>query len=326
MEQIARIGRGRYRVTNNAGSLPSLFVREAQYRQPPANRRGAFRPRLVTPLAMLDGVPFDTAPALGGHALATARPGAATVLASPDRFPVLAHWHRGLGQVATFTSSTSGAWADEWRLWPGFHELWVALAEGMLRSRPVDPPELHLSPHPLVEGVQVLTVLAPTIESEPMPVVQLFRAPSESEPVELVERGPGVFQADIVEDTGFLVDARMPSDERPVVAVGFDRPYHPDIAVFGSHAAALERLAAAGGGRVLEHPSGIVEAVDAQSVKRSMRTPLIATALVLYLLGLLLLRLPDHSVSATVVRPLPQLRRRSKKIVASNVPPMDEAA
>ena len=326
MEEIARIGRGRYHVTNNAGSLPSLFVREAQYRQPPANRRGAIRPRVVTSLAMLDGVPFDSAPPLGGHALSTARPQATTVLGA-DRYPVLAHWHRGLGQVATFTSATSGEWADAWRTWSGFRDFWVSLSEGMLRTRPIEPPQLTLAPHPLIEGVQVLSVLAPTIESEPLPIVQIFRAAGDGERLELFERGPGVWQTDIIEDTGFLIDARMPNDERPTVAIGFDRPYHPEIALFGAQRAELERLAAAGGGQVLERARAIVESVEEQSVMRSLRMPLLATALGLYLLGLLLLRLPDHSVSATVVRP-ERARRRwgARKSVEPPKPPMNKAA
>ena len=326
MEEIARIGRGRYHVTNNAGSLPSLFVREAQYRQPPANRRGAIRPRVVTSLAMLDGVPFESAPPLGGQALSTARPGATTVLGA-DRFPVLAHWHRGLGQVATFTSATSGEWADAWRTWSGFRDFWISLSEGMLRTRPIEPPQLTLAPHPLIEGVQVLSVLAPTIASEPAPIVQIFRAAGDGERLALLERGPGVWQADVIEETGFLIDARMPNDERPTVAIGFDRPYHPEIAVFGVERAELTRLAAAGGGEVLERAGAIVRAVEAESVMRSLRMPLLAAALALYLLGLLLLRLPDHSVSATVVRP-ERTRRRwgARKSVEPPKPPMTKAA
>jgi Ca-activated chloride channel family protein len=319
MEGIARIGRGRYHVTDSAGSLPNLFVREAQYRQPPAHRRRRVVPRVVNRVAMLDGVPFDTMPALGGHVTSTARRGATTVLATPDRLPILAHWHRGLGQVATFASATTGAWADAWRQWEGFRELWVSLAEGMLRTRTVNPPELRLNAHPLVEGVQVLTVLAPTIESEPVPVVQLHRPGAPVQPLPLVQRGPGVWQADLVEDQGFLVDARMPIDERPTVAVGFDRPYDPELSLFGSNRAELERLAAAGGGRVLDRVDAIVEEVEERSVMRSVRTPLLAGALALYLLGLLLLRLPDHSVSATVVRPERSKRRWSGR--TSGAPP-----
>jgi Mg-chelatase subunit ChlD len=323
MAEIARIGRGRYHVTHSAGSLPSLFVREAQYRQPPAHRRVSFRPRVTTRLAMLDGVPFDEAPPLTGHALAGLRRGATQVLSTPDRRPLLAHWHRGLGQVASFASATSGAWADRWRTWEGFRELWVSMAEGMLRTRPVEPPQLRLSPHPLVDGVQVLTVLAPTLASEPAPIVRVFRDAGEGERLELIGRGPGVWQTELVEDRGFLVDARMPGDERPTAAVGHDRPYDPELAVFGSDAAELERLAEAGGGRVLERAAQIVEAVEEAPVMRSLRTPLLAAALALYLLGLLLLRLPDHSVGATVVRPERRRRRWGRERRSMHPEPTD---
>ncbi|MCC6873623.1 MAG: VWA domain-containing protein [Sandaracinaceae bacterium] len=326
MAEIARIGRGRYHVTDSAGSLPSLFVREAQYRQPPAHRRVSFVPRVVTPLASLDGIDFAAGPALGGHALASLRPGAATILSTPERFPILAHWHRGLGQVATFTSATNGSWADQWRTWEGYRRFWVGLAEGMLRTRPIDPPQLRLQPHPLVEGVQVLTVLAPTIASEPRPILTLWRGRERGEPIELGERGPGVWQADLIEDVGFLVDARMPSDEHPTVALGFDRPYDPEVRAFGSDRVALERLAAAGGGRVLERAEAITEAATEVMSQRSLRTPLLAAALALYLLSLLLLRLPDHSVLATVVRTETKRHRRWQARIDKKRPRIEEAA
>ncbi len=320
MARIAQIGRGRYHVTNAAGSLPSLFVREAQFRQPPAHRRVSFRPRVVTQLAMLEGVRFDQAPQLRGYALSSLRRGATLVLAAPDRRPALAHWHRGLGQVVTFTSATSGPWADDWRTWDGFREFWVSMAEGMLRTRPIQPPQLSLAPHPLVDGLQVATVLAPTLSSEQLPVVRIFREAGRAEPLELIERGPGVWQSEILEDEGFLLDARMPADERPTVALGFDRPYHPELAVFGSDAAELRRLAAAGGGRVLDSADAILEGVEEQPVMRSLRTPLLAAALAMYLLGLLLLRLPDHSVSATITRPQRKRRWGKRRSLAPEEP------
>jgi hypothetical protein len=313
MAEIARIGRGRYHVTASAGSLPSLFVREAQFRQPPAHRQVSFTPRVVSHLAMLDGVPYESAPQLAGYALSGLRRDATMVLSTPDRRPLLAHWHRGLGQVATWTSATTGRWADDWRAWEGYREHWVSLAEGMLRTRPVEPPQISLAPHPLVEGVQVVTVLGPSISSEPMPIVRIFRDAGEGEPLELIGRGPGVWQTEVLEDRGFLVDARMPADDRPTVAVGFDRPYEAELALFGSDRAELERLAAAGGGAVLDSLPDLVVSVEAEAVMRSLRTPLLAMALGLYLLGLLLLRLPDHTVGATVVRPERKQRRWGKK-------------
>lgn len=308
MSDIAQIGRGRYHVTNSAGSLPSLFVREAQFRQPPAHRRGSFRAQVTNQVEMIEGIDFRSAPPLSGYALAGLRRGATQVLAAPDRRPLLAHWYRGLGQVATFTSASTGSWADRWRDWDGFRQLWVSMAEDMLRTRPVEPPTLHLQAHPVLEGVQILTVLGPTL-ADTEPVVRLFRQAGDGEEVELFERGPAVWQTELLEDEGFLVDARMPEDERPTVAIGHDHPYDMELAVFGADMDALARLAEAGGGALLEGPAALVEAPEEERVMRSLRTPLLAAALLFYLLGLLLLRLPDHSVGATITRPERKRRR-----------------
>ncbi len=115
MAEIARVGRGRYHVTTNPGSLPALFVREAQFRQPPAHRTGRIVPRVVMPHRSLEGIDFSAAPPLSGYALASTRPEASTLLESDHGEPLLAHWYRGVGQVASFTSATTSGWADAWR-------------------------------------------------------------------------------------------------------------------------------------------------------------------------------------------------------------------
>ncbi len=106
----------------------------------------------------------------------------------------------------------------------------------------------------------------------------------------------------------------MPDDERPTVALGHDHPYDAELAVFGADMDALARLAEAGGGALLdgsgtEGPAALIEAPEEERVMRSLRTPLLAAALILYLLSLLFLRLPDHSVGATVTRPERKRRR-----------------
>ncbi|MGF1469742.1 MAG: VWA domain-containing protein [Sandaracinaceae bacterium] len=324
MAEIADIGRGRYHVTSSAGSLPSLFVREAQYRQPPAHRRVRFRPRVVAPLGELAEVPWDAAPSLLGHALAATRPGAETVLGAPEGRPLLAHWHRGLGQVATFTSATNGPWADAWRTWPGFRAFWVRLAEHLQQTRPVEPVTLHLEPDPLRTDRQLLTVQAPALGEEPVPEVRLHRAVDGAETPALLPVGPGLWQAAIEAGDGFLVTARMPDDDGPTAAIGHARPFDPELATFGVVPEALERLAEVGGGAVLDEPAAVVGAVPSATVLRSLRLPLLTGALGLYLRGVLLLRLPDPSVGATVTRP--ERRRRGGGRVAGARRRWEEAA
>jgi hypothetical protein len=325
LAEIARIGRGRYHVTSAAG-LGSVVVSEAIHRQPPAHRETSFRPREQTHLPMFDGIHFEEAPALHGHALASPRRGATVALTATEGMPLLALWHRGLGQVASFTSATNGSWADAWRTWPGFRAMWVALARGMLRSRTIDPPRIAIERDPVRADLRIVTITSPFLEMELVPVVRWFRAPNEVEPVELEARGPGVFQAELPIGAGLLVDARMPFDPEPTAAAGDDLPYPAALRTFGPDRAAIARLAALGGGRVLDAPADVLDApADVLEVRhraevlRPMRTPLLVAALFFYLLGLLWLRMPDRRLASAL-----QVQRPSRMSVPARGRPRAE--
>jgi hypothetical protein len=329
LAEIARIGRGRYHVTSGGG-LRSLVVSEAMMRQPPAHRQTPFAIREATRLAMLDGVSFAGAPALSGHALAGLRSGATQVLTATEGMPLLAHWHRGLGQVATWTSATSGSWSDGLRQSPVFRQLWTRLARGMLRTRTVEPPRIVIEPDPLSAQRRLVTIVSPFTDDQLVPVARLFRGATvasarggrpvgaEQLPMRLV--GPGTWQASITTGLTFLVDARLPADIEPTVARGDERPYDAELAAFGPDLAALERLAALGGGAVLAAPLEITAPAASVPAMRSLRTPLLVLALFVYLASLLLLRLPDRALATgfEVERPsrIPQPSRRSAPFAA----------
>jgi Mg-chelatase subunit ChlD len=325
LAEIARIGRGRYHVTN-AGGLRSLVVSEAMMRQPPAHRQTPFAMREATHLSMFDGMSFEGAPAITGHALAGLRPGATQVLTATEGMPLLAHWHRGLGQVASWTSATSGSWTDGLRTSPMFRQLFTRLARGMLRTRTVEPPRIVIERDPLSAQRRLVTIVSPYVDEANVPVVRLFRGASvrnvatnsepqfaEELPMEIA--GPGVWQASIPTGFTFLVDARMPEDIEPTAAEGDERPYDEELAAFGPDTASLERLAAIGGGALLEAPLAITAEASPVPAMRSLRTPLLLLALFFYLFSLLVLRLPDRALATgfEVERPsrIPQPSRRS---------------
>jgi uncharacterized protein YegL len=313
MAEIARIGRGRYHVTTNPGSLPALFVREAQFRQPPAHRTGRITPRVAMPHRSLEGIDFDAAPPLTGHALAAAKPEASTLLESDRGEPILAHWHRGVGQVASFTSATTGGWADAWRGDQIFHTFWSQLAWSLMRSRTVEPLELRVDPLPGVANRVRVVAVAPTIHALPTPVVRLHRAgapvavDAEGERVPLEVVGPGLFAAEVEVGQGFMVEGRMPDDPEPTAAVSVDRTYPDELSRFGRDNAVLARLAEVGGGSVLGDVSEAFADVRPQAVPTPLAVWLFFAALVLYLLSVLLLRLPDDAAAkaaaAKIARP-----------------------
>ena len=322
LAEIARIGRGRYHVTSSGAGLAALVVSEAMARQPPAQRQTTFVAHEQTHLTMLDGVEFSGAPALTGHALATLKPGATQALTATESMPLLAHWHRGLGQVATFTSSTSGAWADGWRSAPIFRRFWTSLARGMLRHRTIEPPRIAIERDPAHADQRIVTVVSPFPFEEPAPIARIARGRAAETPLELAIVGPGVWQASVPAGFTFLVDARLPLDPEPTSAAGDETPYDAELARFGPDRASIDRLATLGGGAVLTAPVEVLAAPGEALVRLPMRMPLLFAALLAYLLSLLLVRMPDRGVAGAAIP------ERSSRISmppggrTSNAPPL----
>jgi Mg-chelatase subunit ChlD len=312
LAQIAAIGRGRYHATRNLGSLPALMVREAQYRQPPAHREVSFRPEVVTNHPMVRDIDFASGPPLLGHAMASMKPGADMILSASDaQSPLFGHWHVGVGQVATFCSATTGGWANEWRTWPGFRTFWTQVAWNMLRKRTVDPLEVRIEPVFRSAHLREVLVLAPDVRATEAPAVLLHRDNElEGEPLELAPVGPGVFRAVLPLEEGFLVTARLESDPEPTAAASADA-HEEELSAFGADAPALAAWAEVGGGKLVTELDGLFERAPDVHVGRSMALGLLAAALVLYLLGILLLRLPERrAVAARATVAKPELERR----------------
>ena len=119
--------------------------------------------------------------------------------------------------------------------------------------------------------------------------------------LELALAGPGVWQTTVPAGFTFLVDARLPLAPEPTSAAGDEQPYDAELARFGPDHAALERLAQLGGGTVLASPAEVLSTPGEALVRLPMRLPLLFAALVVYLLSLLLVRLPDRAVASAAI-------------------------
>lgn len=314
MSDVARIGRGRYHVATDPSQLPNLFVREARYRQAPPHRVVDFRPEVAEDMAFLDGVDFAPDGPIGGYVLADARPEARTVLRSPDGDPILAHWEVGTGQVASFTSTTAGQWSDRWRPGASFERLWSQMAWEMLRERIEGELEMRVDAVPADNAHQVVTVASRDLEAESPPFVVLARGTSANKPIELVQRGPGLWQAEIDLGEGFVATGHLQEGDEPVAAVAVDNPYPRELSAFGADQSALSLIAETGDGVLFEGLEQVLAPGGEVPTMQRLRLPLLLIALLLYLASVLLLRLPQNA-RATAAR----LIKRKKK-----TPPLGE--
>ena len=132
-------------------------------------------------------------------------------------------------------------------------------------------------------------------------------------PLELTRRGPGLWQVEVEVGDGFVASGHMTESDEAVVAVAVDHPFSPELANFGSDDVALATLAEQGGGRVIDDLGLILAPGGQVPTMQPLRLPLLLLALFLYLLSVLLLRLPRD----TKARALTLIRRRGK----SQAPP-----
>ncbi len=99
----------------------------------------------------------------------------------------------------------------------------------------------------------------------------------------------------------------MPEDPEPTAAVAVDRSYPAELARFGHDEPVLARLAEVGGGSVLADLGAAFTDVRPEAVPTPLSVWLFFAALVLYLLSVLLLRLPDDAAAkaaaAKIARP-----------------------
>ncbi len=116
MKAIAKWGGGRSYYTNDANTIPRIFVGETQIVTRKAIVEKAMQPYGAMKGEMTLGIPLDDLPPVHGLVLTYPKPGARILLETQEG-PLLAAWSYGLGRSVAFTSDLSGRWGKEWVLW-----------------------------------------------------------------------------------------------------------------------------------------------------------------------------------------------------------------
>ena len=138
LEQMSRIGGGRFYLIEDATRLPAVFAQETVLASRSAINEVTFRPSVATPGSTLRGIDFGTAPALTGYVVTLPKGRAQIHLSGPEGDPILASWSVGIGRSAAFTSDFKDCWGLGWTSWEGATRLFGQVARDIAR-RPDDP-------------------------------------------------------------------------------------------------------------------------------------------------------------------------------------------
>lgn len=323
-----------YRVVNPA-VLPQVFIRAIRLMREPAIRDTPFTPIVLDPDSpTMSGV--GPVPALGGVVLSTRRDRAATPVVTPDDEPVVAHWPVELGRTAVVTTDAH-EWSARWAEGPGFARFWTNLTAWTARAVDDTPGDLRL----LARGDAADLVYEAQSESgEPLDAMRvtanLYLPDGSSRVVELRQTGPGRYEGQARSlPAGVIVAAARAErggDSLPPAIAGIAVRAGAEDQHLTSDEAALARLAARTGGRVLDwsDPQPLFERRSQPRVLRSALWPvLLVVALVLFLLDVAMRRLAwdrwvqdarEGTVAATRVADtasLSQLRERRPSVAPS---------
>ena len=312
LKMIARRGGGRFYQTNDPASIPRIFSQETSQ----LSRRSIVEEptpvKVQKRVEALAGLPLETAPPLGGYAVTRPRPRAELLLAAPNGAPLLARWQVGLGTVAAWTSDIEPRWSAAWMRWPPFTKFWAQVTRATMRRRAAN----HFPLRATLDGDRVaLTIDAVGADDRfltgldanvTVTAVPAAGAAPPARRIALAETAPGHyeggFRADIPSGA-LLFQATLTRAGAPVgeatgqLALPFAAELRPSVpgadddteALRGP--ALLSAVAARTGGRVLQDPVDLFEpGTDHRETRQPLRTPVLLTALALFVVDVLLRR------------------------------------
>ncbi len=134
LEEIARIGNGRYYFTDDPASVPQIFAKETVAASKSAINEMPFNPQVIRPTQTLSELDFTSAPPLLGYVVTRPKPTSELILASEAGDPLLTWWRYGLGMSVAFTSDAKSRWAAEWLAWPGYGRFWAQVIRHAMRK------------------------------------------------------------------------------------------------------------------------------------------------------------------------------------------------
>lgn len=139
LTQIAELGGGRSYFTNDAYSLPKIFLNETTKRTRQSlveePLRAMVNPRFLR-AQILRGIDMRHAPFLLGYVVTRPKPRAEVILYM-ERYkePLLARWRQGLGKVVVFTSDVKSRWSPYWLRWRQYAKFWGQVIRDTMRSK-----------------------------------------------------------------------------------------------------------------------------------------------------------------------------------------------
>src|ERR1051326_1668703 len=257
MTWMADAGKGRFYNVSSPNELPQIFLKETAVILKSAIYEEPFKPQLRSSTEVVRGIGADEYPSLLGYVATTPKPRAETPLWTDKGDPLLAHWQYGLGRAVAFTSDAKSRWAKIWLNWEKYRQFWSQIAQWSLRRLEnadfttevaVDKGQGLINVEALDEQGNYRNLLTlQTVVVSPK---------GEKQTVRLEQTGPGHYEARFpTKSVGAYMLNLMHIENgqlRGTQPLGASVNYSPEFSATEPNQNLLQRLAEAGGGKVLD--------------------------------------------------------------------------
>lgn len=321
-KRIADITGGKFYTTDDYTQLPQIFIKESRVVRRSLINETPFTPLIGNRLStLIEGLPGDAIPQLGGYVVTTAKPSATIPLVrktEDGNDPILAHWQVGLGKTVAFTSGMWNRWGSDWSNWEKFSKLWAQIARWASRPSAASKFDVTTSVQGGRGRIRVDALDASAAALNFMNIDGTLLQPDlTATPLQLTQTGPGRYEAEFdARDAGSYVLNLAYQMGRGADAVagslqtGLSVAYSPEYRELSANETLLDEMARQTSGRKLDKASA-ASVFDPAFLKpaekrRSIWEPLIQIMLVLFLL--------DVAVRRIAINPLEIARRIRSRI------------
>jgi uncharacterized membrane protein/uncharacterized protein YegL len=294
LTNIAKWGKGRSYVVEDAREVPQIFVKEAKNAATPSFDEKELKP-VVKFRGFLEGLDVSRAPKLRGRTATVLKDSAIELVSTEDGDPLLAFWPIGLGRTAVFASDVKDRWAADWLRWPGYGPFFTSIVRAIARQRPAGS-GVEVTAGAASGATRSVTV---AIESRDAhgnyidrlkPTVTVRTDGGQSTTATARQVLPGRYEASVVADASQALTVTVEGHVGPAAS----RLVIPDAAAEyrfrPADPARLAALAAATGGELGATAGSIRRASESPSARRALWPGLVLAALGLWLMDILIRR------------------------------------
>ncbi len=260
LSNLAKNTGGKYYYVTNPRTLPQIFSKEASVVKRGMMIEKEFTPAIKHASELVSSYLDEGFPNLHGYVITSPKDSATIALVSHEGDPVLAHWRYGLGKSIAFTPDVTTRWAPNWLPWEHFRQFWAQAVRWVVRQAPASNMRIETR---VAEGQGRVRIDAVDEEGKfvnflrPQAAYTVPGGGSEgnSNNVELVQTAPGIYEGAFpVEKSGaYMVNISYtdPEGRDVIVPTGLALGYSREYEYSSSNYPLLEKVAAAGVGRIL---------------------------------------------------------------------------